>query len=89
MVVPVTTKSDIQVILPRDYELSANPLSGDYRVKCKDHEGYESFSEKLSRDDGATTIKNAIMTGCDRFYDTLEVQMDSGDFNDNKIGFAF
>ena len=38
---------------------------------------------------GKEAIENAIMSGCDRFYDTLEVQWDSRGFESNQVGFGF
>jgi hypothetical protein len=43
-VVKTTSSSTIVVDLPTDVQLSAVPLSGNYRIKCVDHEGYESYS---------------------------------------------
>jgi hypothetical protein len=47
-VIKTTSKSTIEVDLPADVQLSAVPLSGYYRIKCIDHEGYESYSEDLN-----------------------------------------
>ena len=73
-VIKVSTQSDIQVELPENIQLSATPLSQYYRVKCIDHEGFESLSTRLKVGQEKEAIENAIMSGCDRFYDTLEVQ---------------
>lgn len=72
-VIKVSTSSDIQVELPENIQLSDTPLSQYYRVKCIDHEGYESLSNRLYPGQGEWAIQNAIMAGCDRFYDTLQV----------------
>jgi len=47
-VIKTTSKSTIEVDLPVDVQLSAAPLSGYFRIKCIDHEGYESYSENLA-----------------------------------------
>jgi len=87
-VIKISTKADIKVDLPEDVQLSANPLGNYYKVKCVDHEGYESFSERIKVGTSQYHIENAIMRGCDRFYDTLHVNYVGGWAYDQN-GFSF
>jgi len=74
-VVKTTSKSTIVVDLPVDVQLSAVPLSGNYRIKCVDHEGYESYSENLSLNwrGNPNWVNEQLQKGCDRFYDQTEM----------------
>jgi hypothetical protein len=74
-VVKITTKSTIQVDLPSEVQVSSIPLDGKFRVKCIDHEGYESYSRNIhSTLNAESAVQNAIMEGCDQMYDTIEVK---------------
>jgi hypothetical protein len=73
-VVKTTTKSTIKVDLPSEVQVSSTPLDGYFRVKCIDPEGYESYSNNIhSTRNAESAVQNAIMDGCDRMYDTVEV----------------
>jgi len=73
-IIPISTAATITVDLPSDVQLSATPLSGTFRVKCVDPEGYESYSENLELDWRAGNWVNEKMhRGCDRFFDTTEI----------------
>lgn len=72
-VVKTGTQATITVDLPKDVQLSGAPLSGKYRIKCIDPEGYTSFSHDLSVYSNYEHVNDAIMQGCDRLYDLTEV----------------
>lgn len=74
-VVKASTSSTITVDLPTDVQLSATPLGGKYRIKCVDHEGYESYSNDLHRNWFWNTnwMNENMHRGCDRMFDTTEI----------------
>ena len=47
-IIKTTTAATIEIDLPTDVQLSATPLSGNFRIKCVDYEGFESYSEELA-----------------------------------------
>lgn len=73
--IATTTDATITVDLPSDVQLSAVPISGYFRIKCVDPEGYESYSENLNRNWmwNPVWVNEQMNKGCDRFYDTTEV----------------
>ena len=73
--ISTTTDATITVDLPSDVQLSAVPLSGYFRIKCIDPEGYESYSENLNKNWmwNPNWVNEQMNKGCDRFYDTTEV----------------
>ena len=74
--------------LPAIVQASAPPLTGYYRVKCIDPEGYESYSDDLSLGNNAIHVKNAINNGCDKLYDLVDV-FDTVDYGYHDMGKAF
>jgi hypothetical protein len=73
-IIKISTDATITVDLPSDVQLSATPLSGYFRIKCVDPEGYESYSEDLALDwSSGNWVNEKMHRGCDRFYDTTEV----------------
>jgi hypothetical protein len=84
--ISTTTDATITVDLPSDVQLSAVPLSGYFRIKCIDPEGYESYSEDLNKNWMwyPDWVNEQMNKGCDRFYDTTEVSKGGlYDYNDN------
>jgi hypothetical protein len=73
-VVKTTTAATITIDLPADVQLSGAPISGKYRIKCVDPEGFESFTGDINLGQGSSTVQNQIMSGCDRLYDLVEVR---------------
>jgi hypothetical protein len=76
-VVKASTQSTIKVDLPTDVQLSAAPLDGKFRIKCIDHEGYESYSNDIHRNwwrNNLNWVNEQIHQGCDRLFDTTEIQ---------------
>jgi len=67
--VATTTSATIAVDLPSDVQLSAIPLSGNFRVKCVDSEGYESYSDDIQVDYSyyPNWVTEYMNRGCDRF----------------------
>jgi len=70
--IATTTSATITVDLPSDVQLSAVPISGNFRIKCVDSEGYESYSENLYKNWmwSPDWVNEQMNKGCDRFYGT-------------------
>jgi hypothetical protein len=68
--------------------VSAAPLTGYYRVKCVDPEGFASYSNDINLGWGASAVENSIMNGCDRMYDLIKV-FDTVDYPYSNMGRAF
>jgi hypothetical protein len=45
-----STTADITVEIPTEVQTSQTPLSGKFRVKCVDKDGFESYSEAINYD---------------------------------------
>jgi hypothetical protein len=52
---------------------SGAPLGGKMRFHCKNSAGYSSFSQEVNYDAHENTVKYAIMRGCSKLYDKIEV----------------
>ena len=87
-VIKATTSATIAVDLPSTVQASAPPLTGYYRIKCIDPDGYESYSDNIYLNSWAGTVKNAISNGCDRLYDLVQVA-DTGDYSHSNMGKGF
>lgn len=67
-----TTKSTIKVEMPTEVQTSQTPLSGKFRVKCIDKDGFESYSEAIGYNWGYVTFGLRIMNNCTGLYDRIE-----------------
>lgn len=77
--IKTTSTATITVDIPADVQLSAAPLSGNYRIKCN-VEGYEpTYSGDIKLTWGTNWINNQMANGCHEMYDVTEVT-DSGEF---------
>jgi hypothetical protein len=77
-VIKTTTKATITVDIPADVQLSAEPMTGNYRIKCN-VEGYEpTYSLDIKYSWGGGTINNQISEGCHQMYDITEVTDGAG-----------
>lgn len=91
-VVKQSTQSKITVDLPTDVQLSAEPLGGKIRIKCVDHEGYESFSSDIHKNWwgwNPNWINEQIHRGCDRIFDATETHYVSKYASRNNGGAMF
>jgi len=68
------TKANIQVEQPAQVQLSAKPLTGKYRIKCIDPEGYTSWSQDLKWNQWHSTVAIHIGRGCEGLFDRVEVR---------------
>lgn len=68
-----TTASSITVEVPNEVQMSETPLSGKFRVKCKDKNGAESYSEAISYNQWYINFGLKIMNNCTGLYDRIEV----------------
>jgi hypothetical protein len=67
-----TTKSTIKVELPLKVQVSSKPISGKFRVKCRDSLGQESFSEAANYNEHNIWFDTKIMNNCTGLYDRIE-----------------
>jgi len=90
LVAKQTTTSTFSVELPIDVQQSSAPLSGKYRIKCIDSEGYESMSNLNPFFQNANWVALNTHIGCDMFYDRFEVweSIEYG-YKENGIGLIF
>jgi hypothetical protein len=65
--------------------LSSKPLSGSYKVKCIDSEGFESISRDIPYDYNAIYAQKVIMESCDRLYDKIELLETNIGYRENMI----
>ena len=56
-----TTAATITVEMPTEVQTSQQPLSGSFRVKCVDKDGFESYSEAVSYSASWLNIQLRIM----------------------------
>jgi hypothetical protein len=87
-VLKVTTKSTITPELPSAVQVSGAPMTGYYRIKCIHPEGYESYTNDINLGWNAAQVQNAIMGGCDRMYDLIQV-LETVDYPYSNMGKAF
>jgi hypothetical protein len=73
LVAKKTTDSTISVELPNVVQLSSTPLTGSFKIKCIDSEGYESFGEEREYQHNANWDAQSTFQGCDQFYDRFEM----------------
>lgn len=64
-----TTTSQITVETPSTAGQSSPPLSGKFKIKCIDADGFESFTEDMAYDRHALNINLNIMNQCSMMYD--------------------
>jgi hypothetical protein len=72
-VVKTTSKATIVVDLPIAVQLSAPPLSGNYRIKCVAPDGTVSYSKDIGLSYSDNWVNNQMSNGCDKLYDLTEV----------------
>jgi hypothetical protein len=73
MIAKKTTSSTISVELPNVVQLSSTPLTGSFKIKCIDSEGYESYGIEIGVQHAANWDANNVFNGCDMFYDRFEM----------------
>jgi hypothetical protein len=78
-IVTISTEATIEFDLPEDVQLSGNPLSGKFKIKCTDSEGYESYSNVMGLNTGPNWANHELQGGCDKFYDATEM-FDTNEF---------
>ena len=73
--IATTTSATITVDLPSDVQLSAVPLSGNFKIKCVDSEGFESYSTEINTGYASYPefAQEFMNKGCDRFSGTATV----------------
>jgi hypothetical protein len=73
LVAKTTSTATITALPPSQVQLSSKPLSGKYKIKCVDKDGFESFSSDIKYSTSENWIANEIMYNCDGLYDRIEV----------------
>jgi hypothetical protein len=95
-VLKTSTKADINVTLPMDVQLSAKPLSGNFKVKCVDENGVIMESDNLDMNyrNNENWLAEKISRTCTLtngyapFFDVLEAQY-ARDYSYKANGFGF
>lgn len=78
----------VTINMPTDVQLSSTPLSGKFKIQCMDDRNYTSYSNSISVGADAGTVKYAIMWGCAKMNDKIEVWK-SNDFAYSQNGFGY
>jgi hypothetical protein len=79
MQLTTTTKSTIKVEYPAEVQTSTAPMSGKFKIQCVDELGFESTSLAINYNDGVSTIKSRIESGCAKLSDKISVSTGNTD----------
>jgi len=83
-----TSSASHAIELPNVVQLSATPLSGKYRVKCINAQGYTSYSEEISTSTHGSWVHLPIMRNCTGLYDKIQA-VDAGEHAYSANGRSF
>lgn len=85
MFVPGTTQATATIRKPADVQLSAEPLSGKFRVVCNTSEGI-AYSEDISYSDNIFWVKYKVQRSCPSLMDKIEMWEAGGVFDTKSQG---
>lgn len=69
----VTSKSTITVTLPKNFQLSSTPLSGNFRIRCHMPDGTKNDTTDISSKSNTYSIALAINAACPLYRDKYEL----------------
>lgn len=72
-----STTAIVAVALPDTVQKSSPPVSGKFRIRCIDGNGYYSDTDDINYNENARWIQHAVERKCNKMYDKVEIWRDT------------
>lgn len=83
------TSATVVVALPDTVQKSSPPVSGRFRIRCIDGNGFYSDTDDIKYNESPRWIQHAVELKCNKMYDKVEIWRDyvKCPYNENCIAF--
>ena len=89
MVMPDGTNSKIEVVLPKDKQLSDPPLDGKFFIECRDVDGKQYATKDISLWANTNDVLTRLAEDCGFLREKVSVQKGSGTYENPTMGVEF